>query len=440
MILADGNRASAGELIITRSNDRRLRTSASDWVKNGDRWTVSSVDRDGGLRVQAPPERPHRPPARQLRTESVELGYATTIHTAQGITADTMHGLITGTESRQQLYTMCTRGRLSNHIYLQLVGDGDPHTLIRPDSVRPATATELLEHILARDDTPRSASTLLREQQDPAVRLGDAIERYTDALHVAAEHVVGKGAAQALEGFANRLVPGLTDEPAWPTLRAHLLLLAADGADPHERLRTHARPRRSAVPMIEPPCWTGAWTTPAHAVVEMVLCRGCPEFRTASPPIPHGGRIWMPDHAWLLSSPTRSASPPKVKLAGRPAPCCRAGRAHRRRAGMARRHPGRPQRPATNRATPTRPCRAISGNSNSTSDSPLRLPTSLAMAAIARHGSPKCDRRSIPAGADRKIEQPHPGRFRRQPARAVGGRRRTPTRRPPRRSPLVAHP
>jgi ATP-dependent exoDNAse (exonuclease V) alpha subunit len=46
----------------------------------------------------------------------VELGYATTIHTAQGITADTMHGLITGPESRQQLYTMCTRGRLSNHI------------------------------------------------------------------------------------------------------------------------------------------------------------------------------------------------------------------------------------------------------------------------------------------------------------------------------------
>ena len=37
--LVDGNRASAGELIITRRNDRRLRTSASDWVKNGDRWT-----------------------------------------------------------------------------------------------------------------------------------------------------------------------------------------------------------------------------------------------------------------------------------------------------------------------------------------------------------------------------------------------------------------
>jgi hypothetical protein len=173
--------------------------------------------------------------ARYVR-DSVELGYATTIHTAQGITADTMHGLITGNESRQQLYTMCTRGRLSNNIYLELVGDGDPHTLIRPDTIRPSTATELLDHILARDDTPRSASTLLREQQDPAVRLSDSVERYIAALHVAAEHVVGSSTAQAVDAYANRLVPGLTDEPAWPTLRARLLLLAINGADPQQRL------------------------------------------------------------------------------------------------------------------------------------------------------------------------------------------------------------
>ena len=64
-----------------------------------------------------------------------------------------------------------------NHIYLQLVGDGDPHTLIRPDTIPPSTATALLEHILARDDTPQSASTLVREQQDPVVRFGVAVKR-----------------------------------------------------------------------------------------------------------------------------------------------------------------------------------------------------------------------------------------------------------------------
>jgi conjugative relaxase-like TrwC/TraI family protein len=50
--LADGNRASVGELIITRSNDRRLRLTATDWVKNGDRWTITHVGQQGDLSVR----------------------------------------------------------------------------------------------------------------------------------------------------------------------------------------------------------------------------------------------------------------------------------------------------------------------------------------------------------------------------------------------------
>jgi hypothetical protein len=168
------------------------------------------------------------------------LGYASTVHTAQGVAADTVHGVVTGEESRQQLYTMVTRGRSANHIYVSVVGDGDPHTLIRPDTILPSTATELLEQILARDGSPRSASTLLREQQAPAVRLGESVARYLDALHMAAEEVIGSSAVQAVETSANRLLPGLSDEPAWPTLRGHLLLLAAAGADPVAELVTAA--------------------------------------------------------------------------------------------------------------------------------------------------------------------------------------------------------
>ena len=43
--LADGNQASVGDVIITRANDRRLRLSATDWVKNGDRWTITRIGR-----------------------------------------------------------------------------------------------------------------------------------------------------------------------------------------------------------------------------------------------------------------------------------------------------------------------------------------------------------------------------------------------------------
>ena len=205
--LADGNRASVGDVIITRSNDRRLRLTATDWVKNGDRWTITHVGRDGDLTVRH--NRSHltvRLPADYVRA-STGLGYATTIHAAQGVTADTMHGLLTGQESRQQLYTMLTRGRAANHLYLQVVGDGDPHSLIRPETVAPRTPTETLQQILARDDAPTSATTLLRELSDPAARLFDAVQRYTDGLHVAAEQLVGPQIVQTLDAKPTRSSP-----------------------------------------------------------------------------------------------------------------------------------------------------------------------------------------------------------------------------------------
>ena len=228
--LSDRSQASVGDVIITRTNDRRLRLSATDWVKNGDRWTITHVAKQGGLRVRH--TRSHRTvrlPADYVR-ESTGLGYASTIHSAQGSTADAMHGLLTGQESRQQLYTMLTRGGHANHLYLQTVGDGDPHTVVRPDTISPRTPTETLQQIIARDEAPVSASTLLRELSDPAARLHDAVQRYTDALHLAAERAIGPQAVADLDHI-DQHIPGLTAEPAWPTLRTHLIALAAETGD-----------------------------------------------------------------------------------------------------------------------------------------------------------------------------------------------------------------
>jgi DNA primase catalytic core len=252
--LADGNEASIGELIITRENDRRLRTSATDWVKNGDRWTVLEIHDGGDLTVQ------HTQHGRTVRLPSdyvakaTELGYACTVHTAQGVTADTMHALATGTESRQQLYTMMTRGAHANHVYLEVVGDGDPHSVIHPTLVRPLTPTDILESMLARDDAPRSATSLIREQADPATRLGEASQRYLDSLYVAAENLLRHETTTGVDGTTSNVVdaldtavetlaPGLSDEAAWPTLRAHLLLLGAAGENPVEALRAAAGDR-----------------------------------------------------------------------------------------------------------------------------------------------------------------------------------------------------
>ena len=231
--LADGNHACVGDIIITRANRRDLRTSTTDFVKNGDRWDVLEVLADGRLAVA------HRATRRRVTLPAdytaawVDLGYASTINTAQGITADTSHTLLNGAESRQQAYTALTRGRHSNHLYLQVVGDGDEHSVIQPATTSPRTPADILAGILDRDTAPTSVTTQLRDQDDPRTHLADAADRYLDALHLAADQLAGDHLRTDLDTQADTIVPGLTDAPAWPTLRAQLLLNhAADGTHP----------------------------------------------------------------------------------------------------------------------------------------------------------------------------------------------------------------
>ncbi|MCB0913295.1 MAG: AAA family ATPase, partial [Propionibacteriaceae bacterium] len=234
-LLADDNHASIGDVILTRRNDRTLTSGQLAWVRNGDRWTVTHVHHDGSIDVQH--LRNHNRltlPADYVRA-SVELGYATTIHAAQGVTADTSHSLITGKETRQLAYTMLTRGRTANHAWLQ-VGTTDPHTApIARDLHETATSVEVLEQIIGRDQQPASATTLIRQADDPALLLAPAANCYLDAIGFAAEHAVPDPVKQTIDTAGHRC--GLTDADAWPALRSTLLLWAANGHDPADLLR-----------------------------------------------------------------------------------------------------------------------------------------------------------------------------------------------------------
>jgi hypothetical protein len=122
---------------------------------------------------------------------------------------------------------MLTCGRRSNHLYLQVVGDGDPHTIIRPETITPRTPTEMLEQILARDESPDLSQHPAPRSQRPYGGY-EAVQRYTDALHTAAEQIVGSQRVMTLYIRADHVVPDVTNEPAWPTLRANLLALGAE--------------------------------------------------------------------------------------------------------------------------------------------------------------------------------------------------------------------
>ena len=229
--LVDGSCASAGDVVISRRNDRRLAISATDWVKNGDRWTVNTVLENGALDITHLETRRRLTLPSAYIAEHVALGYASTVHGAQGVTAQVCHTVATGAETRQVLYVAMTRGRAGNHLYLSTAGDGSEHSVITPDALLPPTAVDLLGRVLARDGAQLSATTQQRELADPAARLAGAADRFYDSLTTATSTHLGPDVLEALDQAAEQAVPGLTGAPAYPTLRAHLSLLAIDGHD-----------------------------------------------------------------------------------------------------------------------------------------------------------------------------------------------------------------
>ena len=230
--LSDDCEAHVGDVVISRRNDRRLGVSGTDWVKNGDRWIVTGI-KDGGLSVRHHDSGLHATLPASYVGAHVELGYASTVHTAQGLTADVMHGIVTGEESRQTLYTMLTRGRVENHVHVVLAEVGEDHALPSPTLDRQATATELLESILARNGSAVSATTTRAAAASPEAQLHAAVTRYADALALAASKV----RADLDEAPAGPLpwLPGvpedLAEHPAWGrylTTRARRVSTLAD--------------------------------------------------------------------------------------------------------------------------------------------------------------------------------------------------------------------
>ncbi len=223
--LADGLRASAGDIICTRENARWLAMTGTDFVRNGYRWEVLRVRRNGSIKarhiesgrlVDLPPD---------YIATNLTLGYATTIDSAQGLTAYSCHIVGSVALSVQQLYVAITRGKLANHIYFS-TSEADPHRVLTPRATHPQTAVDVLTDILNRDGAQESAMTAERAAHDPFNRLGPAADRYSDAAGSVAEHTLGKAIMTEIDDGADELHPGLTAFNTWSALRKRLAVLA----------------------------------------------------------------------------------------------------------------------------------------------------------------------------------------------------------------------
>ncbi|MFI9503810.1 MobF family relaxase [Nocardia sp. NPDC052566] len=240
--LCDGLAASAGDIIRTRRNNPKLRLGEQDWVRNGYTWTIIAVHDDGSL--TATHRSTGRNPSQTVRlpadyvSEHVRLGYATTIDSAQGITAETCHVALTGSESRPQLYVALTRGIFANHVYVPTALDGSESSFWSEPAANPRTAVEVLVRVLARDGAQKSAHTTMRDALDPHRRIGRALDIYLDSIGVAAENSLGTEGLDRLDADVETVRAHLTDCSAYPVLRQHLAIIALSGRDPIAALRT----------------------------------------------------------------------------------------------------------------------------------------------------------------------------------------------------------
>lgn len=235
--LADGLRASVGDTVRTSRNAPWLPISQTDHVRNGYRWRVCAVHPDGALELtHLASHRRCLLPARYVAAH-VTLGYAATVDSAQGITADICHGIVTDRLTRNRLYVLLTRGRHENHAWVPTALDNTEQAPWSHAALQPHTGVEYLTTVLAHDDADHSATTTTRLTHEPRRRLAHAARAYTDAITVIAEHQAGPDTLAHIHTSADALHPGLPDEPAWPVLRAHLAIIALTGRDPLTALR-----------------------------------------------------------------------------------------------------------------------------------------------------------------------------------------------------------
>lgn len=186
-LLHDQTSAGVGDVVITRRNDRRLRTKRG-WVRNGDRWKVRAVRTDGSVVVQTMGTRwggrVVLPP--QYVQNDVELGYAVTTYRAQGITTDTSHALVNSATKREHLYVALTRGRLSNTAHVAVEQLGENHSTRHPADEPLASALSILAGVLQHVGAAASAHQTITTEQETIGSIEQLAAEY-DTIAAAAQ-------------------------------------------------------------------------------------------------------------------------------------------------------------------------------------------------------------------------------------------------------------
>nr|WP_255426123.1 MobF family relaxase [Pseudonocardia sp. C8] len=187
--------AGVGDLLQARRNDWDLAGLAGNrrGPMNRETFRITAVSDDGSVEVttdtrrDGPGERLVLPAAYVER--DLALGYAGTVHAAQGATVDTTHAVISPTTGPAALYVAMSRGRHANtaHVTTRTApddpADGSPHRHeLRRDPVAVlATILDTADHT-----TPRAATQVAEDSAAAAASTRTAAELLADAATFAA--------------------------------------------------------------------------------------------------------------------------------------------------------------------------------------------------------------------------------------------------------------
>jgi hypothetical protein len=222
-VAREGVRTSAGTIgvgdgIVTLRNDRHLHTAADAFVRNGDRWRVTDTLADGSIRVASMNERQAASNASSEVTlppayvrEHVALGYALTVHKAQGTTTDRAVVIVDEAMTAPQLYVAMTRGREENRA-LVVTSDRSPEDHGHQPSV---DALELLGAVMRKDTGDLSAHDVMRS----GLVTSESVS-FLRELAAEADQVITRGAGPDHSNEIAALIPRADIERATARLTA----------------------------------------------------------------------------------------------------------------------------------------------------------------------------------------------------------------------------
>ena len=242
--LRDGNRAGAGDWILTRDNQRKLSVhGGTNWVRNGDAWLVEKRHGDGALTVKHLGHHGRVTlPAEYVATH-VQLLYASTGHRSQGGTVDTAHPLITEGMTREMLYVLASRARSCTTFYTvthEQPLDPDDQTdqsRLDPDA---RAAREVLTAIVATEGNALSATETIETAYEDAGSLARLVPEY---LHVSHQHAEARYRDAAVTVLGSDDGQALVNDPAWSAVVRRLYDAEASGWTPEALLKTAASRR-----------------------------------------------------------------------------------------------------------------------------------------------------------------------------------------------------